>query len=283
MKILITGGGGQLGRLFAQNFFERGLFVSSLTRSQLDISDLEAVRNCLKAFNPDLVINCAAYTNLDMAENELSPNLIVNHIGPSNLAITCNEISAGLIHFSTDHVFHSEFPFLFSETSNACPINAYGMAKYSGEASIRENLREHWIIRTAWLYGPTGGSFVANILKSAQSGIGAKVVVDQFGQPTYSPNLIKVVNSILSNNLEYGTYHSTGYGYVSRFEFAKTILSEFGLNPELILPINTNEIQNFALRPKYSLLGSEKWGSSAVLTPIDWHESLRAFASNVSR
>ncbi len=277
-KILITGSGGQLGRELAQTFTSRDFELITANRSQLDVSDYFQVQNMILEHRPDWVVNCAAYTNLDLAEIHVSESNKINTYGPSLLAQACKIIGSKLLHFSTDAVFSSNNFKFFSSKESTNPISQYGKSKAMGEKLLLDNHSKNvWIIRTSWLYGVYGGRFVQKILESIRNKQLIQVVDDQFGQPTYAKNFAMHVKDFILDPPESGLYHFADSGYTSRFDFAKHILLYLGIKNYNVVSKSTNFNDNLAARPKYSLLSLENHSVKTATKFTPWQESLNQF------
>lgn len=264
MKLLITGAKGQLGNeltnILKNKFSEIGKIsplyddceVISADIDSLNISKEPEVDKFLNKFKPDLVINCAAMTNVDGCETNLELAMQVNAIGPLNLAKICNKINAKIVHISTDYVFSGEKSIPLCEWDKCDPKSIYGKSKLLGEQYVREKAYKYFIIRTAWLYGYIGNNFVKTILKLAKEKSQIKVVNDQVGNPTNANDLAyHILKIAITNN--YGIYHCVGGGQASWFEFARTIIDYANIDCN-VLPCSTEEFPKIAKRPKYSSL-----------------------------
>jgi dTDP-4-dehydrorhamnose reductase len=277
-KILITGSNGQLGRELISTLTPKHFDLIALNRSQLDISDFQQVRTILSEYKPDLVLNCAAFTNLDQAEIKVNESYKVNSEGPNLLARACEYTSSKLLHFSTDAVFSSNQFKFFGSKDPTNPVSQYGKSKADGEKLLLEKYAKNvWIIRSSWLYGNYGGRFVHNILASIRKKLPIKVVDDQFGQPTNTRNFGLYIRNFILNPPDFGIYHYADFGYTSRYHFVKQILLDLGFEKYNIVPTNTLIADNLALRPKYSLLSLENDSISLGTKFLPWQESLNEF------
>jgi len=284
MKILITGGQGQLGKELVKAFLVNKYIVFSTTKLQLDITNYEEARKFIDHLAPHWIVNCAAYTSVDSAEKHVYLSNQVNAVGPSNLAKICNLTNSKLLHISTNSVFSSDHPRFFHPNENPTPINQYSRSKALGEELIiKEHSDNSWIIRTSWLYGGYGGNFVHAVLDKIQKGGTLRVVDDQFGQPTNSTNLAKFITSFVAQPPRYGIYHYANFGYTSRFDFAAQILRCLGVDANRLEATNPLEGTNSAIRAKYSLisLGDNRLPSKQEFTP--WKESLEHFLNEYRR
>jgi len=283
MKLLITGSNGQLGWELLRQGEERGFSIVPLDLPEFDITDQIAVTNVVDRSDPDVVINAAAYTAVDKAESDHALTFAVNREGPFYLAIACAEKGIPLIHVSTDYVFDGLKNGPYLETDPVSPVGIYGKSKAEGEAEVRRNLKEHIIVRTAWLYGVHGNNFVKTMLKLGKEREEIKVVADQYGCPTFAADLAGAILDITSrikedSNIPWGTYHycgggsTTWFGFASRiFEIAKGYES-FKL--EKVTPIKTAEYPTPAKRPANSVLDCSLLAKEFNLYPPLWDKSL---------
>lgn len=253
MKILITGGNGQLGlelckRLKKSNPDDE---IISTNRNTLDISNISQVEKVLKDKQADIVINCAAYTAVDLCEENIEMAYKVNAIGPKNLAIICEKIGAKLVQISTDYVFDGEEPEPRREDDHTNPQTIYGKSKGLGEDYVRTFCTKHFIIRTAWLYGE-GDNFVRTMLKLAQTKKEISVVGDQYGSPTSTKDLAYGIISLIGTQ-HYGTFHGVCQGECSWYDFAVKIFDLKDI--EIVVnKVISKEFVRPAKRPKYSVL-----------------------------
>jgi dTDP-4-dehydrorhamnose reductase len=249
MRALIVGGGGQLGRALGLKLPD----VISVERDELDITDYQAVREYLHHSNVQFVINTAAYTAVDKAEEEVGLAFRINTWGAKNLALATKETRMSLVHISTDYVFDGESDSPYYEDSPTNPLSIYGKSKLAGEEEVRKINPQHMIVRTSWLYGTQGHNFVTNMLKRAESG-GIRVVTDQVGSPTYVNHLADGLHSLLCLG-KFGTFHMAGGGRASWYELIKEVFDQLGLDVQ-VSPTLTSEFPTPAPRPRYSVLGS---------------------------
>jgi dTDP-4-dehydrorhamnose reductase len=258
-RILVLGADGQLGREIQRSSKNIDFEFIFANRQYLDISNYSNLLSCIEGLKPDWIINCAAFTNVDLAEVEKDVCWGANAQGPRNIAMICSSKKIRLIHMSTDSVFASE-KYLFNKISDITnPINEYGRSKVAGETAIIENLNDdYWIIRTAWLYGKGGRNFVTAILVKLQMNRPFHVVDDQFGQPTWTQNVVQAIFGILESVTNPGILHIVTPGVTSRAEWARSIAKISNSDTSLILPINTIKNESIAMRPKYSLIEPSK-------------------------
>ena len=252
MRVLVTGSAGMLGRQVANEYIRRGAEVYPLTRKELDITQYPSVQKKIEDIKPHLVVNCAAYTNVDGAETDTAEAFTVNGLAPRLLAVACLQHNATLAYISTDYIFNgqSQRPYLVSDIPG--PINIYGASKLIGEQGIRESGCRYYIARTSWLYGPGGKNFVSTILSLAKTTDTLKVVNDQQGSPTYTPDLARGIADITSAGI-HGTYHLTNSGITTWYEFAQRIIRLAGLKTNIV-PCSTEQFPRPARRPENSAL-----------------------------
>ncbi|NLK33678.1 MAG: dTDP-4-dehydrorhamnose reductase [Methanosarcina flavescens] len=244
IKTLILGAGGMLGSDLCKAFPEAVKF----THKDLDITSRKQVLEAIREINPDVVINAAAYTDVDGCEDNQELAYEVNGDGPGNIAEACSIVGAKLVHFSTDYVFDGSKK-EYTESATPNPINVYGHSKLLGEKKITENVDDFRIIRISWLFGTHGKNFVDTMLKLSREMDTVKVVNDQFGKPTYTVDLAAKVKEIIG--LEPGIYHITNDGICSWYEFASSIIDN-------VIPCTSEEFPRKAKRPKYSVLANTK-------------------------
>ena len=250
MKILVTGANGMFGQDLCPILEDVGAFVIETDVDSLDITNSDVVDQALTDIRPDLVIHCAAYTNVDKAEEDLETATKINFNGTENLAKTCGKLDIPLIYISTDYVFdgNSLVPLLPNSKTN--PINNYGITKLQGEEAVKKYCQKYYIARTSWLYGIHGKNFVETML-SLKDKEELKVVDDQIGCPTWTVELANGLLKLLQ--MPYGTYHVCGSGHTSWYGFAKEIFAQSNLSVNL-KPCTTEEFPRPAKRPKYSVM-----------------------------
>jgi dTDP-4-dehydrorhamnose reductase len=284
---LVTGSAGMLGRDLTALLSARGEEFTALDRADLDITDAEAALAAVASVKPDVVVNCAAWTAVDAAEEHEAEALLVNGRGAANLAAACARSGALLVHPSTDYVFDGDAATPYQEDAPTAPAGAYGRTKLAGEQAVRAALPDaSYIVRTAWLYGEHGKNFAKTMLRLAGNGISPGVVADQHGQPTWTADVAAQVHALVAKSAPPGVYHATSSGQTTWFGFAAEIFALYEqsqdhnqLDPErerlTPAPISTSEYPTPARRPAYSVLGHQAW-AAAGLEPIgDWKDGLR--------
>ena len=262
MKVLLTGAKGQLGRCF-QDRLPAGWEVWATDADVLDITDLKIVMSSVAEYQPDVIVNAAAYTAVDKAENECEIAALINEIGPKNLALAANEVGARLVHVSTDYVFDGEAHTPYIETATTNPLGVYGKTKLDGEIAVSRHQPDALIIRTAWVFSEYGNNFVKTMLSLAQDRDALGVVSDQFGCPTYAGDIAQAIIVLLQEKAAGGVYHFCGDATVAWHEFAEAIFSSairHGIlaKAPLVNGITTSQYPTPAKRPKYSVLNCEK-------------------------
>jgi dTDP-4-dehydrorhamnose reductase len=273
--MVITGAGGQVGRFLADQAGRQGHEVVSLTRRDFDITDPRAARHRIGA--GDLVVNCAALTNVDAAEADPDTAHAVNAIGPGNLARACAALGARLIHISTDYVFSGELGRPY-EISDACgPLSVYGRSKLEGELAVHAELPEAHVVRTSWVYtGGSGTDFVAAMRRLAATDQTVDMVADQTGSPTYVSDLVEALLQIAAGGIEAPTLHAANAGAASRFDQARAVFSLLRADPERVRPVSTDAVPRPARRPVYSALGMAESARAGLTALRPWREALVA-------
>ncbi|KQV06047.1 dTDP-4-dehydrorhamnose reductase [Leifsonia sp. Root112D2] len=275
VKYLITGAGGMLGQDLQKALAGRD--VTAASRGELDVSDLDAVRQA--ASGHDVIVNAAAYTRVDDAEEHEKLAHAVNAVGAENLAKAAAENGARLIQLSTDYVFNGRASAPYAEDTLLDPISAYGRTKADGERLAQAaNPTATYIVRTAWLYGAGGPNFAETMLRLAQTHETVSVVNDQFGQPTWTGDLAAQIVTLLDSDAPAGIYHATNAGSASWFDFARAVFAAAGLNPDKVTPTDSSRFVRPAPRPSYSVLAHESWRAAGLSPLRDWREALAAAA-----
>lgn len=282
MRIVVLGASGQLGSCLKKNSTERNIAdISFPSEENANILDKELLDKLFTAEKPQFVINCAAYTAVDKAEDDVDTCRKVNRDGAAYIAEVCKKHHATLIHISTDFVFKGDIPKLLSETDPAEPENIYGLTKLEGEAAISEILPEHFTIRTSWLYSEFGNNFVKTMLRLGREREQLGVIVDQVGSPTYAIDLANVILDITeSGSTSYGIYHYSNEGVTSWYDFAKAVfdLSETTVK---LNPVKTSEYVTRAVRPAYSVMDKSKIKSTFGIEIPYWRDSLATCTSRI--
>jgi dTDP-4-dehydrorhamnose reductase len=275
MKILITGAYGMLGSDLREVLKDNELIITG--SKDLDITKENNVLQFIEDKKPEIVINAAAYTNVDNCETDYDNAYLVNAIGPKNLAVACNKLNIPLIHVSTDYVFDGSKTTPLSEEDKLGPKTAYGKTKLEGEKFVQENTKKYFILRTAWLFGINGKNFVKTMINLSKKNNVLKVVNDQKGCPTYCYDLAMAIKQLLNSD-KYGIYHLTNKGELSWYDFAKKIfeLSNITIN---VKPVSTEEFPRPAPRPHYSVLSNQKWINAGFSPMRNYEDALKDYLS----
>jgi dTDP-4-dehydrorhamnose reductase len=284
MKILITGKNGQVGRCLVDLLeAQTELTFLALDREQLDITDPVQVDKIVSEFQPNIIINAAAYTAVDKAEQECELANAINKDGPQNLALAASNINAAIIHISTDYVFDGDSAESYTESDVTAPQGEYGRSKLAGEHAVAHACAKHIILRTAWVFGEHGNNFVKTMLRLAKTRESLGVVADQFGGPTYAGDIahaiLTISKQIARDRHAYGIYHFSGFPHVSWHAFAEKIF-EIALEQDvLVKPIQVNPITTLdyptpAKRPANSRLNCHKIHNAFGIEQSDWRTAL---------
>lgn len=274
-KILVAGAEGQLGECLQEIVRKQGLsgFVF-LGIKELDILNREQITEVFERERPDYLINCAAYTAVDKAEEELELCREINKLGALNLAKACADYGSTLIHVSTDFVFEGNTNLPLDENAPSHPIGHYGLTKLEGEKAVQEELEKYYIIRTSWLYSEYGQNFVKTMLRLGKEKKSLNVVADQIGTPTYAMDLAQTIIKIVETpQNDYGVYHYSNEGVASWYDFSKAIFELAGIDIT-VNPIPTSAFPTKAKRPVYSVLDKTKIKETLGLEIPHWRESL---------
>ena len=275
MQIIVTGAEGQVGRLLVAQAPRHGYQVLALTRRELDITDPAAARRHIG--EGDLVINCAAFTNVDAAEGEPETAHAVNAVGPGNLARACAAAGARLVHISTDYVFSGDLNRPYEISDECGPLGVYGRSKLEGELAVHAELPEAQVVRTSWVYtGGAGNDFVAAMRRLAATDRTVDMVADQTGSPTYAQDLVGALLQIAADGIKAPVLHAANAGAASRFDQAQAVFSLLGADPARVRPVSTDAVPRPARRPVFSALGMAE-SARAGLTPLrPWRDALEA-------
>lgn len=276
ITILVTGGDGQLGsalRLASAESHHRYIFTDI---EELDITSAEAVEELFSREKIDIVVNCAAYTAVDLAEEQEDTADKINHKAAALLAEVCAQHNATLIHISTDYIFSGDSRRAYTEDDTPAPLNAYGRTKLSGERAVTKSGCKSIILRTSWLYSEFGKNFVKTMRNLTATHKEIKVVADQFGTPTYAGDLAEAIVQIIENKKydKCGVYNYSNLGECSWYDFAVEIARESGNDNCKITPCTTAEYPTKAMRPRYSVLDKSKFVATFGIKIPAWQESL---------
>ena len=274
MKVLITGSNGMLGHDLIEVLKDNHELVLTTSKT-LDITDKENTIEFIKKSKPDVVINSAAYTDVDGCESNQDLAYAVNGEGVRNLALGCKEVDCALVHVSTDYVFDGTATTPIEEDGEIGPISVYGKSKLKGEEAILEILDKYFIVRTAWLYGINGKNFPKTMLELAKNHSEITVVYDEVGTPTYTPDLAYGISQLIESDY-YGIYHLTNSGSCSWCEFAKYIF-EIAQKDVNVIPVTESEFSRPAPRPSYSVLKNNNWIENGFEPLRDYKEAIKEY------
>lgn len=274
MKILITGSNGMLGHDLINALDERHDLILTTSKT-LDITNKKQAIEYICEVKPDIVINSAAYTDVDGCEENQDLAYSVNGEGVKNLALACKEIDCPLVHISTDYVFDGSATEPIQEDGEIGPISIYGKSKLKGEEAIQEILDKYFIVRTAWLYGINGRNFPKTMLELAENHSEITVVYDEVGTPTYTSDLAEAISELIETDY-YGIYHLTNSGSCSWCEFARYIFEIAGKDVNVI-PVTASEFARPAPRPSYSVLENKNWIEKGFNPLRDYKEAIKEY------
>ncbi|HSC68856.1 MAG TPA: dTDP-4-dehydrorhamnose reductase [Cellvibrio sp.] len=286
MKILVTGANGQVGYCLQQQLKKTDFEFVALTRADLDISNAQAVENAIGQIQPDVIINAAAYTAVDKAEQEQALAFAINRDGAANLASAAKKMGAAILHISTDYVFAGDATGSYREDAPTAPQGVYGQSKLEGELAVIAANDKHIILRTAWVFGEHGNNFVKTMIRLGRSRDTLGIVADQIGGPTYAGDIAKALIEIAQQyaagkTIAWGTYHFSGLPHISWFGFAKNIFAEVeqtNLYEKAIPQLNaitTADYPTPAKRPNNSKLDCKKIELAFGITASDWQLALK--------
>ncbi len=281
MAWLITGGYGMLAQDMGSELQRRGIEYDAPDRDRLDITSPEAIAAFLDDMQPEVVVNCAAYTAVDAAEEDETAAFILNATAPQLLAQATAARNLPMIQVSTDYVFSGEATQPYGEDNPLNPLGAYGRTKAAGEWAVRANNPNSYIVRTAWLYGAGGPCFPKTMARVLHEKGAASVVDDQWGQPTWSADVARIIADLQVEGAPYGTYHATSTGETTWFGFTRAIAESIGVPPTQVAPVTTADFPRPAPRPAWSVLGHQHL-IDAGITPIGpWLARWQEAASTV--
>lgn len=276
MKIWLLGSDGMLA--FA---IKKVLHANELleTDRSVDISSFDTLQAFAQRNLPELMINCAAFTNVDDAEKNIELTFKINAQGAKNLSKIANELNCPLIHFSTDYVFDGNKKSPYTEDDIPNPLQVYGKSKLAGDRAIMSAAKKYYILRASWLYGPNGNNFVKTIMSLSKKQSVIKIVADQVGSPTFTFDLANTVKNIIDLSPGFGLYNASNEGFCSWFEFAQEIV-KLTKSRCIVEPVETAEFQRVAKRPKYSVLSKSKLHKKTGYKMSEWQTSLMSFISS---
>lgn len=275
MKVLVTGVKGQLGYDVVGELKKRNIEAVGVDIDEMDITDAASVDKVIKEASPDAVIHCAAYTAVDAAEDNVDICRKVNKDGTQNIANVCKELDIKMIYISTDYVFDGEGTRPWEPDDKPDPLNVYGLTKYEGEVAVMSTLSKYFIVRIAWVFGVNGKNFIKTMLNLAKTHDSLTVVNDQFGSPTYTYDLARLlVDMVLTD--KYGIYHATNEGIITWYDFACKIFETAGLNVK-VSPVPASEYPAKAKRPSNSRMSKQKLVDNGFELLPTWQDALERY------
>lgn len=275
MKVFVTGVKGQLGHDVVKELEKRGIEAVGVDIEEMDITDEKSVDRVIREAAPDAVIHCAAYTAVDAAEENEELCRRVNAGGPRHIAKVCRELDIKMIYISTDYVFGGQGTHFWKSDDSCDPQSVYGRTKYEGELAVKELLEKYFIVRIAWVFGINGRNFVKTMLNLAKDHDTIRVVNDQFGSPTYTYDLARLLADMVQTE-KYGIYHATNEGICSWYEFACAIFREAGIQMNVV-PVTTEEYGAKAKRPANSRMNKEKLTEMGFHCLPTWQDALSRY------
>lgn len=279
MKFLVTGARGQLGKEWVDHLQLKGMDFSAFSSSELDITDKDQLKSLLEHKKPDVVINCAAYTKVDDAEENKQQAARINTEAVKGLAGLAKSMNFKLVHFSTDYVFsgtsedQKKYPDGYAEDQSGVPINVYGKTKSDGENAITSSGCDHLIIRVSWLCGKHGNNFVKTMLRLGKERDELTIVNDQYGSPSFTENVVENTITLL-NKSKSGIFHITSKGLISWYDLAKEVFDQAGLSVTAI-PVSSSEFPTKAKRPSFSKLNTDKIATIDGIKIEAWKSGLK--------
>ncbi|RFU85614.1 dTDP-4-dehydrorhamnose reductase [Streptomyces triticagri] len=274
IRHLVIGATGMLGSELCALLAAEGESYAALGRPDLDLTDERAVHAALRALTPDVVVNCAAWTDVDGAESDEDAATRVNGDAVRGLARACAHTGARLLHVSTDYVFAGDDPDPRAEGAPTAPRTAYGRSKLAGEQAVLDELPDTGtVVRTAWLYGSGGRNFVSTMIAKARAGEPVRVVDDQHGQPTWARDVAGRLLE-LAGTPHPGVFHATAGGRTTWYGLARAVYRHVGADPALVSPQRSAELRRAAVRPEFSVLSHDRWAAVGLAPPRSWADAL---------
>lgn len=280
MRILVTGASGQLGYDVERELERRGIEHLGTSSRELDITDREAVERLMAAYRPDAAIHCAAYTKVDLAEDEPERCWAVNADGTRNMAAACRKTGAKLLYISTDYVFPGTGERSYETGDPTGPMNTYGRSKLAGELAVQSLLEKYFIVRISWVFGKNGNNFVKTMLRLAETKAELSVVCDQIGSPTYTADLAPLLCDMVQTE-RYGVYHATNEGTCAWSEFAEAIFELAG-RQVVVHPIPTSAYPTRAARPLNSRMSKERLRDNGFQALLEWKDALARYLKEIT-
>ena len=281
MKVLVTGVKGQLGYDTVNELKKRGHTPIGVDIEEMDITDSASVNQVIKEAAPDAVIHCAAWTAVDAAEDEANQQkvMLVNGTGTQNIANVCKKLNCKMIYISTDYVFDGKGTRAWEPDDECHPLNVYGQTKYEGELAVQNTLEKYFIVRISWVFGVNGKNFIKTMLNLGKTHDHLTVVNDQFGSPTYTYDLARLlVDMVLTD--KYGIYHATNEGICNWYEFACEIFRQAGMNVD-VAPVPASEYPTKAKRPENSRMSKEKLTENGFKRLPSWQDALERYLKEI--
>lgn len=280
MRILVTGASGQLGYDVERELERRGIEHLGTSSRELDITDRAAVEHLMQSYRPDAVIHCAAYTKVDLAEDEPERCWAVNADGTRNMAAACRKTGAKLLYISTDYVFPGAGERSYETGDPTGPVNTYGRSKLAGELAVQSLLETYFIVRISWVFGKNGNNFVKTMLRLAETRTELSVVCDQIGSPTYTADLAPLLCDMVQTE-RYGVYHATNEGTCAWSEFAEAIFELAG-RQVVVHPIPTSAYPTRAARPLNSRMSKERLRDNGFQELPEWKNALARYLKEIT-
>lgn len=300
MKVLVTGVAGQLGHDVMNELAKRGYegigsdikevysgiqdgtAVTTMPYVPMDITDKASVESVLKSVGADVVVHCAAWTAVDLAEDEDKKPIVkaVNATGTENIALVCKELDCKLVYISTDYVFDGEGERPWEPDDERHPLNVYGQTKYEGELAVEQNLEKYFIVRIAWVFGVNGKNFIKTMLRLGEERGAVSVVNDQIGSPTYTEDLAVLLVDMVQTE-KYGRYHATNEGLCSWYEFACEIFRQAGMDQVKVTPVDSNAFPAKAKRPHNSRMSKDKLEANGFHRLPAWQDALGRYLKEI--
>ncbi len=279
MKVLVTGVKGQLGYDVVNELNKRGHIAIGTDIEEMDITDANSVDSVMKESAPDAVIHCAAYTAVDAAEDNVELCRKINAEGTQNIANVCKELDIKMIYISTDYVFDGEGERPWEANDERTPLNVYGQTKYEGELAVQNTLDKYFIVRIAWVFGVNGKNFIKTMLNLGKTRDALTVVNDQFGSPTYTFDLARLLVDMVETE-KYGIYHATNEGICTWYEFAREIFRQAGMDVK-VSPVSASEYPAKAKRPSNSRMSKEKLTENGFEKLPTWQDALSRYLKEI--
>ena len=281
MKVLVTGVKGQLGYDVVNELKKRGIEAVGVDIEEMDITDASSVESVITQAAPDAVIHCAAYTAVDAAEDHEELCRKVNADGTRNIAKVCRKLDIKMMYISTDYVFNGKGERPWEPDDAREPLNVYGQTKYEGEVAVTDELAKYFIVRIAWVFGVNGKNFIKAVLNKAKTTDTLTVVDDQFGSPTYTYDLARLLVDMIQTE-KYGFYHATNEGICSWYEFACEIFRQAGVDVK-VLPVSSSQYPAKAKRPVNSRMSKEKLTQNGFERLPSWQDALGRYLEALKR